>query len=152
MKSKLASFTISEMLVVFVITAIIISISLTILNLVQSNFSRLQSKTDKSNETSIIVSRIERDLHYFNEITINEDKNLKFRNPLDSVQYELVEPFIIFQEDTIGKDILDVILFYKGEPVRIGLVDAIKLKTADKKKLFFLFKSNSIKEKFKYED
>lgn len=149
MKSKLASFTISEMLVVLVITAVIISLSLTILNLVQSSFSRLQSKIDKSNETSLMVSRMGRDLHYYNKVSVDEDKNLKFRNPLDSVQYKLVESFIIIQEDTIGKDILDVILYYKGDRVITGLVDAIKLKTAEKENVFFLFKSNSVEEKFR---
>lgn len=141
------------MLVVLVISAIIISLSLSILNLVQKNFNKLNLNFGQQTENIFITRKLQRDLNYYSRITIEKGKNLKFRNPLDSVQYRFENPFIIGSFDTLATDFKGLLFFYKGDRVVSGEIDAIKIKTASKENIFFISRSNAIEEKFRlYED
>ena len=62
MNKKLNSFTLSEMLVVLVITAIVVGLAFSVLSLVRKQVYRLQNDTDKRVQYDLLKNKLFIDL------------------------------------------------------------------------------------------
>lgn len=145
MNKKLNSFTLSEMLVVLIITAIVVGLAFSVLSLVRKQVHKLQSDTDKRIQYDMLKSKLFIDFNkYPNAYLLGEDTFI-FKSEIDSTIYTLTDNLIITNQDTLVKNVKEAQFFYKNNQVEKGKMDAIKLIIEEKKEVFksiFVYKYN----------
>lgn len=126
---KIKAFTLSEMLVVLVISSIVIAAAFLILTMVQKQFMVVQKNINNKQEINFFERLLWRD---FNTYTINYQKKkdlLMLTNNIDSIQYSFFKEYTIREKDTFFVQITTKELFLDGNKVVNGVIDAIKIKT-----------------------
>jgi len=141
---KIPAFTISEMLVVLVLSSLLIGITLIVLNLVQSQLRTIEKVSENTSNIQLIERALWQD---FNRYTVEYDgrtNTLYCRSELDSVRYQLSKEYIVRQSDTVFVTTDKVQCYVDGVAVQTGTVDAVALSfiqsTVIKKR--FIFKRN----------
>jgi hypothetical protein len=150
MNKKLKSFTLSEMLVVLIITAIVVGLAFSVLSLIRKQVDNLQSNTDKKIQLDLVKNKLFFDFNKFSNAYIADKSSYIVRSDMDSSIYFFTENLLISDnDDTLIKNLNDVKFFYKGNEVVIGRIDAIKLVIEEKKDIFtsiFVYKYNDATE------
>lgn len=126
---KIKAFTLSEMLVVLVISSIVTAAAFLILTMVQKQFMVVQKNINNKQEINFFERLLWRD---FNTYTINYQKKkdlLMLTNNIDSIQYSFFKEYTIREKDTFFVQITTKELFLDGNKVVNGVIDAIKIKT-----------------------
>lgn len=125
---KLKSFTLSELLVVMIITAIVVGIAFSVLRLVQKQIHAIQSNFDKTSTLALFEQQLWQD---FNEphtiIYDNANQVLAMTSEVDTVMYSFKEKFTMRNLDTIKLKINPSKIFFKGKEVKTGPIDAITI-------------------------
>lgn len=149
-KQKIRAFTLTEVLVVLVISAIVVGMALSVLNLVQQNFFSIRGNFQNSTEQQLLKQRLALDFNRYHSINLNKDKNeILFKNPLDSVLYGYYNHSLTRQQDTVDLRISKITWYYKGEEIGEGKVDAAKFQIGEEDSTFiFVSKSNDAKNSF----
>lgn len=126
---KIHAFTLSEMLVVLVISSIVISLAFVTLTLVQKQVSVIKNNFNERQE----IQFLERILwHDFNSYSVEYHKQSDtffLKNSIDSIQYVLNDTFVVRNNDTLAVSIKNKQLFLDGSQVQDGIIDAIRLET-----------------------
>ncbi len=141
-KKKIPAFTLSEMIVVMVITTIVVALVFAVLNLVRRQTGTISQNYTEAVEKDKLFTSLWIDFHSFEQIRASVIKNgqkLQFINPDRKVSYFIYKDRIIKGKDTfppIGK----ITYFGEGKNVRQGKVDAVQL--GDKSK-YFVFRTNA---------
>lgn len=147
MPTKVKSFTLSELLVVMIITAIVVGMAFSVLRLVQKQISSIQKNYEKSTRLSLFEQKIWQDFHEFNVINYDEkEMSLVFQSELDTVKYAFNDEYIIREKDTVKVQLRIEKLLFQGKIIKEGNVDAIAIsgeKELPKYKLF-VFKQNDL--------
>lgn len=141
---KIQSFTLSEMIVVLILTSIVIGLAFSVLRLVQKNMLIIQDNYNNNLELNKLETSLWLDFNRYSKIDINALENkLTFKNEIDSTTYKFSEKNIITQQDTFTIE-LESKQFYFDGIISNSQVDAIKLKTAKtyQNKTLFVFKKN----------
>ena len=146
-KTKVKSFTLSEILVVMVITAIVVGLAFSVIRLVQKQIYLIRKNYDKSVELALFEQKLWQDFHEYGDITFDADnRKLELKSEINSVQYVFYDDMVMRQKDTINVklEVLDV--FFEGAKAQEHNIDAIKLLT--NKKLpdyeIFVFKKQDV--------
>lgn len=145
MNKKIKSFTLSEMLVVLIITSIVVGIAFSVLNLVRKQVAKLQSETDKNIQYDLLKNRITFDFYKFNKICVLANNQILFKNEIDSSFYEFKDNLLIVKQDTLIKNLKEVKFLHNNKEVNEGKIDAINLVIEEKKDVFrsvFVYKNN----------
>ena len=145
MKSKVKSFTLSELLVAMIITVIVVGLAFTVLNLVNKQIIVIQKNYNRTTNLAFFKQRIWLDFNKHSQIIFNSNDNqLVFKSEIDSVYYNLNNDFVLRNTDTLKTGIQIEKLFFQGNEVTEGIIDAIsfieKKEAADSH--FFVFKKN----------
>ena len=144
-KQRIQAFTLSEMIIVLIITSIVVGLAFSTLRLVQQYMNVIQDNFSKNTELGLLETSLWIDFNRYSIIEYNERENeLNFSNEIDSKTYVLNENYIIKGIDTFNIKTHSKILFFNGNEVENGPVDAIKL-NADKElqsQIIFIFKTN----------
>lgn len=147
MKTKVKSFTLSELLVVMIITAIVVGMAFSVLRMVQMQIGSIQKNYEKSTRLSLFEQKIWQDFHEFDIISYDErEMCLVFQSELDTIKYEFSDEYIIREKDSIKIQLRIEKLLSQGEIVKEGNIDAIAIsgeKELPKYKLF-VFKQNDL--------
>ncbi|MEQ3663786.1 prepilin-type N-terminal cleavage/methylation domain-containing protein [Olleya sp.] len=143
--SKIKAFTLSEMIIVLVLTSIVLGLAFSILNLVQKHMVFIEQNYKNNVVLNTLETSLWLDFNRYNDIKFDLLENeLKFFTALDSVSYKFNKDFIVKQQDTFKITLENKELYFVTNQVQEGKVDAIKL--VMKKKLqnqqLFVFKSN----------
>jgi type II secretory pathway pseudopilin PulG len=149
MSKRLKSFTLSEMLVVLIITAIVVGLAFSVLTLVRKQVFNLQSNTDQKINQDLLQSKLFIDFNTYTEAFVEESNKLKFKNEVDSVFYIFEENLIKLDRDTLCRNLNQVQFLYKNNNVKQGRVDAVKYSVETKQGVFtnyFIYKSNDALE------
>ena len=149
MSKRLKSFTLSEMLVVLIITAIVVGLAFSVLTLVRKQVFNLQSNTDQKINQDLLQSKLFIDFNTYTEAFVEESNKLKFKNEVDSVFYIFEENLIKLDTDTLCRNLNQVQFLYKNNNVKQGRVDAVKYTIETKQGVFtnyFIYKSNDALE------
>ena len=149
MSKRLKSFTLSEMLVVLIITAIVVGLAFSVLTLVRKQVFNLQSNTDQKINQDLLQSKLFIDFNTYTEAFVEESTKLKFKNEVDSVFYIFEENLIKLDRDTLCRNLNQVQFLYKNNNVKQGRVDAVKYSVETKQGVFtnyFIYKSNDALE------
>jgi len=123
-KTRVKSFTLTEMLVVMIITAIVVGMAFSILTLVQKQVLQIKDNFSKKTELALFEHQIWLDISDHNTIIKNQQE-LKMINDIDTVTYIFDEQFVIRQSDTVKLAIVPQKNFLNDKEVSLGRVDAL---------------------------
>lgn len=142
---KINAFTLTEVMVVLVISSIVISLAFMILSLVQKQMESIHKNINFRSETMFF----ERVLwHDFNSYSMSYDvKNdvLLGKRALDSISYVFYDEYLIRNSDTIFVPIQNKLFYIDGAEVVEGGIDAVKFTTSKKviERDVFIFKDKA---------
>ncbi|MHA7057053.1 PulJ/GspJ family protein [Aquimarina sp. M1] len=142
---KIKAFTLTEMMVVIVLSAIVVGLAFTILGIVQNNMRSIENNYEYKSQIQSLEVALTVDFNRYPRIQLNPNENiLRFSSPIQERVYT-------FSSDSISNDIdlfilktKDIIYYFEGEEVTTGDIDAIKLtfdKTTDLHRIF-IYKHN----------
>ncbi|MEM7087113.1 MAG: prepilin-type N-terminal cleavage/methylation domain-containing protein [Bacteroidota bacterium] len=148
---KIAAFTLTEMLVVLTISAVVATLAFSILSLVDGNLRAIQRNYELHSELSLLQQQFTVDFNTFHDISFHhEQRELIGKTPLDSVVYLFSEKVILRNRDTIFKTEYNLNLYHQGQPVFGSTVDALKLDVVTEiEQSIFIFKLNDAAHKLK---
>lgn len=143
LNKKIDAFTLSEMLVVLVISSIVISMAFLGLLLVQKQLKSIQDNLDNQQQMQFTERLLWRDFNSYSVRYLPAEDILFFKNSTDSLSYIFDENFIIRNNDTLEIPIIEKQLFLDGLEVQSGVIDAIKIETYPiyRNKKLFIYKT-----------
>lgn len=145
MNKKLNSFTLSEMLVVLIITAIVVGLAFSVLSIVRRQVHKLQSDTDQRVKYDMLKSKLFLDFNKYPNAYLSGDDTFLFKSEIDSTIYIIKDNQIVSNQDTLIKNVKEAQFFYKNSQVEKGKIDAIKFIIEEKREVFksiFVYKYN----------
>jgi len=142
---KIKAFTLSEMLVVLLLTSIVGGIAFSVLNLVQKQLFLIQGNY----KHKTVVRQLEQSL----TIDFNTHQNIKYDllaskltcySEIDSINYIFAPNYIVKGRDTFRVSIQKKQLFFTGGLIEEGRIDAIKIDSIIEQpnRKLFIFKYN----------
>lgn len=127
-KNKIKSFTLLELLVVMIITAIIVGLAFSVLRLVQKQIYTIQTNFEKTNNLILFEQRLWQDFNELNTIQCNrEERSLLMESEIDTVRYAFKENYILRNKDTIRLKIILNKFLFEGKEVQKGNIDALMI-------------------------
>lgn len=149
-RKKIAAFTLTEVLVVIVVSAIVVGLALSVLNLVQQNFYSIRQNFQATTENQLLKQRLLIDFNRYHTISYNEGTGqVLFKNPVDSVLYKYSDFMLIRDLDTLGNKVKNLTFYYEGVEVKQGQIDAAKLSIGIKgQEIIFVSKVNAATNAF----
>lgn len=127
-KNKIKSFTLPELLVVMIITAIVVGMAFSVLRLVQKQIHVIETNFEKTSSLALFEQKLWQDFNELNTIQFNENTNsLLMESEMDTVLYSFQENYILRNSDTIKLKLVANKLFFKGKEVKEGNIDALSI-------------------------
>lgn len=131
--SKIKAYTLSEVLIVLILTTIVVSISFSILNLVHKQFYSIKGNLNETTKLQFVSTRFKLELDKHEDIILDPSKNkISFISPIDTSYVYLNKEYLLFANDSLKMP--RITYFKKGSKVSSGPIDAIKMEF-DKKSL-----------------
>ena len=128
---KIKSFTLTEMMVVLVISAIVVGLAFTILSIVQKNMLSIEENYTYSTELTQLEVALTADFNSFTRVDWIENQDmLQFSSPLASRSYVFYQDSIVSDISMFKVQLKDKSFFFEGKNINSGNIDAIKLKFA----------------------
>lgn len=146
LNKKISAFTLSEMIVVLILTVIVIGIAFSVLNLVQKQMSAIQVNFEKNAEINRLETALYLDFNRYNHVVFSsKDNTLQLKSALDSITYKFENNTTIRAKDTFDIAIKQKWVFFNGKSVNDNQIDAIKIETTKdtQNQHIFVFKQNS---------
>lgn len=128
---KIKGVTLTEVLVVLAITAIVASLAFTLLNYFNQSLTVVSKNYSDNTDLQLLQQELTVDFNSYPEIKFNlKSGELVLKSPLDSIVYRLDEQFIIKEHDTLFKGTLLYDKYYLGVKSKEASIDAIKVSIA----------------------
>lgn len=143
--SKIQAFTLSEIVVVLILTSIVIGLAFSILSLVQKQVMAIQKNFQKTTIINTLEQSLWIDFNRFPKITYNDfEDEIILKNEIDSIKYQFHDAYITKDLDTFYIEINNKALYFNGNTILKGDVDAIKLEPSKDRnnETLFIFKKN----------
>ncbi len=144
-KHKIQAFTLSEMIVVIIITTIVIGMAFSVLSMVQKHMNGIQANFNRSLELNKLEQLLNIDLNRFSEVSYEIKENrLVFSSEIGATSYQFVDNKIIKNRDTFNIEVQQKLFYFDGETILEGQIDAIKIETskAFQSQKLFVYKRN----------
>ncbi|MEW7291278.1 PulJ/GspJ family protein [Aquimarina sp. 2304DJ70-9] len=142
---KIKAFTLTEIMVVIVISTIVAGLAFTVLGIVQSNMRSIGSNYDHKTQIQSLETALTIDFNTFQVATWDSRENIiKVSSPIGERIYRFYTDSIVTNIETYSLKVKDKVFYFEGKSVHSGTIDAIKL-TFDKTKAsqhLFVFKYN----------
>lgn len=123
---KLKSFTLAELIVVMIITAIVVGMAFSVLRIVQKQIHTIQTNFDKTSTLALFEQKLWQDFNEPHHIIYNKNE-LILISEIDTVNYSFQENFTMRNQDTIKLKITPNKAFFKGKEIMNGAIDAISI-------------------------
>lgn len=142
---KIAAFTLSEMLVVLSLTIIVIGLGFSSLNILQKQMWDIQGNYGEKTTYNILRQALWADFNSHEHIVfLTNEHAMNLSNEKTSRTYRFHKDYIIRNQDTFHIDLKINKLYFQGEEVSGGIIDAIELITSEKvTKKLFVYKTNT---------
>ncbi len=128
--TKIKAFTLSEMLVVLVISSIVISIAFLTLSMVQKQIGTIRKNMANKQEIQFFERILWNDFNSYAITYFEKEDKLLFKNPIEALEYEFNEEYILRKQDSFLVKINEKQFFLDGKEVKTGAVDAVKIQTS----------------------
>jgi prepilin-type N-terminal cleavage/methylation domain-containing protein len=147
LRTKIKAFTLSEMLVVMVITLIVVGLAFAVLGLVRRQMHGIQAHLEKQTELNLLRRSLWYDLRSSPEAIISKDGLLLLSSPIKSTTYYFGPEKILKNQDTLNFGLLSAQFYFEGNPTKVGPIDALKLILDNKgtKDSVFVYRLNDAK-------
>ena len=145
MKTKVKALTLSEMVIVMIITTIVVGLAFTVLSLVQRHMWAIQQNFKVNTEFNRLEQALWIDSHQFSIINFNDIENrLNFKTAIDSINYKFYNDYVLRDRDTFHLKLGEKMFYFDGEEINKGKVDALKIELETKQKdlSVFIYKRN----------
>lgn len=152
LNKKINAYTLTELIIVIIITSIIAGLSFSVLNLVHRHMSDITNNFEKEMQLNQTELRMRIDFNKYSKVEVIDENRLVFKNYKDSVTYQFDENFLRIQQDTLDLDIVNKTFYFNGEKIINGKVDAIELvlwKTDKSENRIFVYKNNDALNRLK---
>lgn len=126
---KVDSFTLSEMLVVLVVSSIVISITFLALSMVQKQVRIIRKNVNIKQELQFLERSLWGDFNSHKVEYLDKQDQLLFTTSQGEIVYEFDDEYILKEQDTFLVKINDKRMYLDGQEVKSGVIDAIKLET-----------------------
>jgi len=142
---KIAAFTLSEMLVVLLLTIIVVGLAFSVLGLVQGQMLDIQNNYEEKTNDNLLQQALWVDFNSNAQIVFSsKGQMLSLSNDVNGKRYEFYKGYIIKGIDTLYTDFTISKVFYMGEAVSNGIIDALELtKHGEVPKTLFVHKKNT---------
>ena len=128
MPDKVKSFTLTELLVVMIITAIVAGIAFTVLRLVQQQVHIIGENFEKSGKLSLFEQRLWQDFNEYRAVKFDKaNKILSCASEIDTVVYTFSDGFALRNADTIRLKLVINKVWFEGKEPRQQNIDAISI-------------------------
>ncbi|MBS7256735.1 PulJ/GspJ family protein [Flavobacterium branchiicola] len=125
---KIKSFTLSELLIVMIITAIVVGMAFSVLRIVQKQIHTIQNNFEKSSTLALFEQKLWQDFNEPHEIIYDRTKQIVIMtSDIDTVTYSFQEKFSMRNRDTIKLKITPGRAFFGGKEINSGSIDALSL-------------------------
>ncbi|HEX8577561.1 MAG TPA: prepilin-type N-terminal cleavage/methylation domain-containing protein [Flavobacterium sp.] len=144
-KNKVPSFTLSELLVVMIITVIIVGIAFSVLNLVKKEIVFIEKNYSKKTVLLLFEQKLWQDFNQYQNITFDPgDNTIRMESEIDTIVYRFSDDYSIRQDDTLRSKIEIDKLYLEGKETKEGPIDAISLSSNKEipEYAIFVFKEN----------
>ncbi|NVK51291.1 MAG: type II secretion system protein [Flavobacteriaceae bacterium] len=125
---KVDAFTLSELLVVLVISGIVISITFLALQMVQKQLKEIQVNYRDQQEIQLFERVIVNDLNTRKAIFKKEENHLIFYGMNDSISYTFERDYFIREKDTFKLKIVNKKFLLDAKEITSGRFDAASFK------------------------
>lgn len=127
-KLKTKAFTLSEMLVVLLLTTVIVGLSFSVLRLVESQMGGMDAELSKISEINRLRLALWTDLNSCDRAFISSGPTrLVLNTPIKNSSYQLLENLIVRGRDSFYIGNYETQFFFENRVVTNGEVDAIHL-------------------------
>ncbi|CAL2079802.1 type II secretion system protein [Tenacibaculum sp. 190524A02b] len=136
---KVKAFTLSEVLVVMVISTIVVSIAFLVLSMTQKQMKLIQTNLEYKQDIQHLERVLWKD---FNEAHLIEQKTKEVFVAIkqnDTVPYTILDNVVLRDKDSFFVAVKEKVFFFNGKETQKETIDAIKLffdKTYTNKELF----------------
>ncbi|WP_269225277.1 PulJ/GspJ family protein [Flavobacterium eburneipallidum] len=123
---KIKSFTLPELLIVMVLTAIVVGMAFSVLRLVQQQIKIIQTNFEKTSSLALFEQRLWQDFNEMGSIQFDaNENNLFMESEMDTIIYSFQENYVLRNSDTIKLRLTPNTLFFQGKEIHSGYVDAL---------------------------
>lgn len=123
---KTKAFTLSELLVVMVVSTIVISMAFLVLSMVQKQMKLIGGNLEKKQTIESLDRILWQDFNESKQVFL-EKEQLVFEKEEDTVVYRLKEKNIIREKDSFPIQVENKLFFLDGMQIEKGALDALKL-------------------------
>ena len=144
-RKKIKAFTLSEIIVVLILTSIVVGLAFSVLGLVQKQMLAIQANYNKNQELQKLETSLWIDFNRYPNIRYDSNVDqLVLKHELDSVSYFFTKEFIVKAQDTFAIPLEIKQFYFDGVLSQTDKVDALKLRTtkAHQNRELFIFKKN----------
>ncbi len=144
-KKKTAAFTLTEMLIVLAISAIVAGLAFAVLQFITKNLNSIQNNYSEITKIRLLEEQITVDFNKYHDINFDHNNRvLSLKNPIDSIFYSFDDSILLRNRDTLVHDAYSKDFFFAGDLIQSGKVDAIKIEFLNRKidSFIFIFKEN----------
>lgn len=142
---KINAFTLSEMIVVLILTSIVVGLAFSVLTLVQKHMSTIQNNFSNNIELNKLEQSLWLDFNRYSKIEYKTlEEEVVFTNEIDSIAYQFHDLYVVKDIDTFHIQLQNKMFYYNGNQIENGLIDALKLETSktSQNQHLFIFKEN----------
>ena len=141
---KTKGFTIAEMLVVLVISSIIITITLLVLNLVQRQIQNIQANMASNTEQRLLERGLWQDFNSHNLFYNDKEQQVFCMSEKDTIIYTFHKAYVLRNLDTLAIAVFNKKVFLEGEEVLNQRIDALELQISKEitNRKIVVFKTN----------
>ena len=143
--NKVEAFTLSEMLVVLLLTVIVVGLAFSVLGLVQGQMQHVQMGYEEKTAGNRLKQALWIDFNTYSNIDFSyQNQTITFRNGITGKTYGFHENYVLNVNDTLYTDFKIGKTFFLGTEVDNGEIDAIELVNEESvARTLFVFKRNT---------
>ncbi|WP_281232402.1 PulJ/GspJ family protein [Flavobacterium gelatinilyticum] len=125
---KLKSFTLSELIVVMIITAIVVGMAFSVLRIVQKQIHTIQTNFEKTTTLALFEQQLWQDFNTQHTVIYDNNKQALFMtSEIDTITYSFQDKYSLRNLDTIKLKINPGKAFFRGKEINSGHVDALSI-------------------------
>lgn len=123
---KIKAFTLSELLVVMVVSTIVVSMAFLVLTMVQKQMNKIQGNLEKKKTIESLDKILWQDFNQAKEVFVKGEQ-LVFEKEEDTLVYHMGEKALIREKDSFPILVKNKSFFLDGIKIEKGSIDALKL-------------------------
>ena len=142
---KIKAFTLQEMLVVLLLTAMVVGMAFSVLRLVQVQMNGISSNYANTTEIQLLKESLWVDFNQHDRLWYDQgNKELLLANEMDEARYQFQKEMVVMERDTFFVEVKELRPYFNGNVILGGEMDALDLYTGESQSgRLFVFKRNS---------